>query len=506
MGIKLFHKILLSAIIILTVSCQPPDQQEVAPAPTTYTPDWESLTQYPEAQWLHDAKFGIYTHWGVYSVPAYGNEWYPRWMYARDAEDNHFYRHHLETYGDPAEFGYKDFIPSFFAENFDAREWAELFLLAGARFAGAVAEHHDGFAMWNSNLTEWDALDKGPHLDILLELANAIRLRGMKFVTSFHHAQRWWHYEESYSLDNPDTKDTAFAGINKLYPPAHEPGTNPPAEYYIFWENKVREVIDKYQPDYLWFDFGWHRPEFDPYKRELLSYYYNKSLEWGKEVVVSYKHDHLPKGAGILDLERGKIDTLTKFKWITDTSIDHKSWCYIDDPEYKSVNTLIDNLVDRVSKNGTLLLNVAPKADGSIPQKQRELLLEMGQWLRANGEAIYNTRPWIRYGEGPTRHESGQFSEHGIDNYTAEDIRFTRRGDDLYAILLDWPEDGKVLIRSLGKGQPVNFRGIRDVSMVGNKGWLEWNRKREGLEVYLPEVQPTFHAHVLKIYVRQWKD
>jgi len=191
MVLKFFFRNLWFVVFLVCVSCQPTDQQSETQAPSSYTPDWESLTTYPEAKWFHDAKFGIYTHWGVYSVPAYGNEWYPRWMYARDLEDDHFYRHHLENYGDPSEFGYKNFIPAFSAENFDAREWAELFFLAGATFAGPVAEHHDGFAMWDSDLTSWDAMDMGPKTDILLELANAVRARGMKFVTSFHHAQRW---------------------------------------------------------------------------------------------------------------------------------------------------------------------------------------------------------------------------------------------------------------------------------------------------------------------------
>jgi len=189
-----------------------------------YIPDWESLKQHEDPEWFRDAKFGIYTHWGPYSVPAFGHEWYPRKMYVdKNFRRGNYYQFHLKKYGDPAEFGYKDFVPMFTAENFNAEEWADIFHKAGAKFAGPVAEHHDGFAMWNSDLTEWDAFDKGPKRDIVGELGKVIREKGMKYITSFHHARKWWYYEESYTPNKcHDTEDPEYAGIYKIYPPVHK--------------------------------------------------------------------------------------------------------------------------------------------------------------------------------------------------------------------------------------------------------------------------------------------
>jgi alpha-L-fucosidase len=284
-----------------------------------------------------------------------------------------------------------------------------------------------------------------------------------------------------------------------LYPTPHEKGAPESQEFLEDWLAKIKEVIDKYEPDYLWFDFGWNEPTFENYKKSFLAYYYNRAEDWDKEVVVTYKHDHLPKGTAVLDLERGKIDTLTDYSWITDTSVDYKSWCHISAPEYKSVNTLVDNLVDRVSKNGNLLLNIGPKADGTIPEEQRELLLGMGKWLELNGEAIYETRPWIIYGEGPTTGKGGAFSE-GRDKliYTAEDIRFTRKGNVLYAIALDWPND-QLKIKSLNNKTKISTKGIESISLMGSNGNLHWSREEDGLTVLLPSDKPCQHAYVLKI-------
>lgn len=464
-----------------------------------YHPTWESLKQHVTPDWFQDAKFGIYTHWGVYSVPAYENEWYPRLMYDKSNRRNIF-RHHKTTYGEPWLFGYKDFIPMFQAKKFNADEWADLFLKAGAQFAGPVAEHHDGFAMWDCAFSQWDAKDKGPKRDILGELAQAIRKRGMKFVTSFHHGFNWKYYEPSYELNHKcDTQDLKYAGIDGLYPPPHEKGAPESEEFLEDWLAKIKEVIDKYQPDYLWFDFGWKEPTFEKYKKSFLAYYYNKAEEWGRKVVVSYKGDHLPIGTAVLDLERGKIDTLTDFTWITDTSVDYKSWCYISTPEYKTVNILVDNLIDRVSKNGNLLLNIGPKADGTIPEAQKELLLGIGKWLEVNGEAIYGTRPWILFGEGPTRGKGGSFSESNQQvQYTAEDIRFTRKGNVLYAIVLDWPQD-KLVIKSLKSTTQISSKGIASVSLLGSRATLEWSRDKNGLAIVPPTEKPCQYAYVFKI-------
>jgi alpha-L-fucosidase len=234
-----------------------------------YQPTWNSLRTHQTPQWFQNAKFGIYTHWGVYSVPATGpnGTWYPYNMYREGTEQ---FEYHAKTYGHPSEFGYKDFIPMFTAEHFDADEWAELFKKAGARFAGPVAEHHDGFAMWDSAYTEWNASKMGPKRDVTGELANAIRKQGMRFMVAMHHAENWWffpHWKKQY-----DTSDPRYAG---LYGPTHDTDlvpnedvewdddwdqqSRPSKEFLDMWKNKLVEVVEKYEPEYIWFDFGLQR-------------------------------------------------------------------------------------------------------------------------------------------------------------------------------------------------------------------------------------------------------
>jgi alpha-L-fucosidase len=489
------------------VSCnQGTEAESQIPEREPYEPTWESLQTYKCPEWFKDAKFGIYTHWGAYSVPAWENEWYPRLMYFEGEErrGSNFFNYHKENWGEVSEFGYKDFIPLFTAEKFDADEWADLFKKSGAQFAGPVAQHHDGFAMWDSDLTEWDAKDMGPKRDILGELAEAVRKRDMRLVTSFHHAFHWKYYEPSYAIEGSDTKDPAYAGISKIYPPVHEPGAPESKEFLDNWFSRIVEVIDKYQPDYLWYDFGWQQPGFEPYQKEFLAYYYNEAMKLGKEVVVTYKGKHLPEGVAILDLERGQLDSLSSREWITDTSVGLKSWSYIDAPDYKTINTLVDNLIDRVSKNGNLLLNIGPHPDGSIPEAQKELLLGIGAWLDVNGEAIYGTRPWIKFGEGSTEMAFGNMTERKNKGfaYSAEDIRFTTRENFLYAIALDWPDDGEIHVRSLEEGLKISTKGIKSVSLVGSGATLDWSRDAEGLHVSLPEEKPCDQAYTLKIELK----
>ena len=451
-----------------------------------YEPEWESLIQHPTPEWFKDAKFSIYFHWGVYSVPAFGNEWYPRNMYKKGSD---IFEHHLKTWGPQDKFGYKNFIPLFTADKFNADEWVDLFVNSGAKFVGPVAEHHDGFAMWNSKLTDWDAYDKGPKRDILGEISTTARKRGLKFMTSFHHAFDWKYYEYAYQYD---AKDPRYAGLYNL---PHAPGTPESEDFLEDWLGKLIEVIDNYQPDYIWFDFGWREPTFEPYKREFLAYYYNKAEEWGKNVVVSYKDDHLPVGAGILDLERGRLDSLRQIYWITDTSIDKKSWCYITNPDYKSVNTMVDNQVDRVSKNGNTLMNISPRADGTIPDGQKERLLGIGKWLKVNGEAIYGSRHWYKYGEGPTEFKGGGFIDGKALVYTNKDIRFTTNGNNIYAIVLDWPEE-TLVVESF---KEFDSAKIKAVSLVGVEGNLKWEMTANGLEIQIPKKKPCDNAYSFKV-------
>jgi len=452
-----------------------------------YEPAWKSLIKHPVPEWFKDAKFGIYTHWGIYSVPAFDTEWYPRNMYIKG---HRVFIHHRETYGPQEEFGYKDFIPQFTAEKFNADEWVDLFIRAGARFVGPVAEHHDGFAMWDSHLSDWTAAKMGPKRDVVGEMEKAVRKRGLKFVTSFHHAFNWKYYEPAFQYD---ARDPRYAG---LYGDPHFPGTPESEEFLEDWLARLKEVIDRYMPDYMWFDFCWGQPTFESYKRKYLAYYYNKATESDRDVVVTYKGRDLPLGAGVLDLERGRLDSLRKDIWINDTSIDTKSWCYILDPGLKSVNTLIDGLIDGVSKNGNTLLNVAPRPDGTIPDEQREILLGIGKWLEVNGEAFYGTRPWRTYGEGPTKMaKAGGFSEEKEMVYTRQDIRFTTKGNVLYAIALDWPEE-QLTVTSLKR---LDASKIQSITLLGAKGNLEWTQTADGLKIKTPKIKPCDHAYAFKI-------
>jgi len=412
-----------------------------------YEPTWESLREYKEIpKWLRDGKFGIYTHWGPYAVHAHGENttWYSHSMYA-DARSP-ARRHFEKTFGKlTPEFGYKDLIPKFTAEKFDADEWAELFKKAGARFAGPVAEHHDGFAMWDTKYSDWNAAKMGPKRDVVGELEKAIKKRDMKFVTAFHHAANWFFFPVWNS--RYDTGDPKNSG---LYGQPHKPGALRNQAFLDEWYGKIIEVIDNYSPDFIWFDFALDSiPE--GYVKDFLAYYYNHATEKNKEVVVTYKGNDLVPATGVRDLELGQEPGLTYHEWITDSTVDDRgAWGYAEDLIFKPPDRVIDNLVDRVSKNGYLLLNVGPKADGTIPDEARELLLTVGAWLQVNGESIYGTTPWFIAGEGPTN--LGEIERQGFNEsdiiYTSKDVRFTTKDDTLYATFLDWPGE-KALIKTL---------------------------------------------------------
>jgi len=449
-----------------------------------YKPTWESLRQYKEIpEWLRDGKFGIYTHWGPYSVHAYGSNttWYSFGLYL---DPNGEARTHFEkTFGKlTPDFGYKDLIPKFTAEKFDADEWAELFEKAGAKFAGPVAEHHDGFAMWPTKYSEWNAANMGPKRDVVGEFAAAVRKRDMKFVTAFHHAANWFFFP--VTDDRYDTGDPKNSG---LYGQRHEPGAMRNQEFIDEWYGKIIEVIDNYSPDFIWFDFALDSiPE--GYVKDFLAYYYNHATEKGKEVVVTYKGNDIVPATGVRDLELGQEPGLTYHEWITDSTVDDRgAWGYANDLVFKPPNRVIDNLVDRVSKNGYLLLNVGPKPDGTIPEEARKLLLEMGAWLDVNGEAIYGTSPWIIAGEGPTN--LGEATEIGFNEadtvYTSEDIRFTVKGDTIYATFLDWPGERAVIktLRALGlEADKLDTGGSDAPSVEGKTLEVRWERERMKLE------------------------
>ena len=466
-----------------------------------YEPTWNSLSNRKTPQWLREGKFGIYTHWGVYSVPAQGpnGTWYSYSIYNSPNGPERKYQE--KTYGPLEKFGYKDFIPMFTGEKFNAEEWADLFQKSGARFAGPVAVHHDGFCMWDTKYSEWNSLKMGPKRDVVGELAKAIKKRDMKFVTAFNHAENWFFFPTTNK--NLDCGDPRYSG---LYGPIHAPNEPLSKAFLDDWKNKIFEVVDKYDPDFIWFDFGLSMIN-DRYKQEMLAYFYNNAEKNQKEVVVTYKYHQLPPGAGLLDWEQGQESELTYYDWITDSTVDSgKGWGYVKGLGFKTLNNLIDNLVDRVSKNGYLLLNVGPKPDGTIPDEAKTLLLGMGAWLKINGEAIYGTVPWIVAGEGPTKlGKSGEFNEKNDLHYTSQDIRFTVKDNNIYAIVLDWPTES-VLIKTLGLigyNQALYPAEIASVTMLGDDKELKWELKKEGLKIEPPKTKPCDNAYVFKIVRRQ---
>ena len=453
---------------------------------------WESLETYTVPEWYQDAKFGIFIHWGVYSIPAFDNEWYPRNMYLKD---NPVFKHHVETYGPQSQFGYKDFIPRFNAEKFDAHHWAELFRKAGAKYVVPVAEHHDGFPMYDCSFTEWSAAKMGPKRDVVGELAVAVRKQGLHFGASSHRAEHWWFLNGGMTFDS-DVKDPRYAGF---YGPAQPDKTQPDKAYLDDWLARTAEIVEKYQPEVVWFDWWIEQPVFQPYLQRFAAYYYNRGAQWKRGVAINYKLKTFPERAAVLDVERGQLDTLRPLFWQTDTSVSEKSWGYIASDKFRTPDSLVDELVDIVSKNGCLLLNVGPKADGTIPAEAEKVLLEIGRWLTTNGEAIYSTRPWKVYGEGPTQVVGGSFKDTGSKPFTGEDIRFTAKGDTLYAIALAWPESDKLNIKSLAAGSALTQREIKTVELLGSKAKLKWTRSADGLSIELPAQKPCEHAFAFKI-------
>lgn len=504
------------SLVILIVSCGSKTDKKVADASLKdsvklYEPNWESIKKhYKDPEWFNDQKFGIFIHWGAYSVPAHGSEWYPRRMYMDTATftaqlkhqqdgPNETFLYHKKKYGDQKEFGYKDFIPMFKAEKFDPKEWISLFKKAGARYVVPVADHHDGFAMFASKTTRWNSADMGPKRDILGELFKEGREQGLIMGASSHYAFNWSFYNKK---DHFDTVDPDYAD---LYSPKGKDLKEPVSEEFkqLWWDRTV-DLIDNYRPEILWFDFYLDIPDYEEYRPKLAAYYYNKGIEWGKEVVINDKnlfHEAFPEGTVIYDLERGKLPGIRKLPWQTDTSIGKNSWGYVTNEVAKTPNSLVDDLVDIVSKNGNLLLNVGPRPDGTIPEDQQETLLKIGRWLDVNGEAIYDSEYWKTFGEGPTEEEGGYMSEHAKKkDFTAEDIRFTQKGNMLYAIMLDWPSGSKINIKSLAEGSEYSEGlDIKSVRLLGSDAKVKFDQTESGLIVTELGAKIGDFAHVLEI-------
>lgn len=460
-----------------------------------FYPDWSSLFQSEIPTWFEQGKFGIFLHWGLYSVAAHANEWYSRNMYIKEKEE---WEYHRKTFGPQDQFGYKDFIPLFQAENFDPAKWAEIFLDAGAKYVFPVAEHHDGFQMYQSRLSRYNAFDMGPKRDIIGELKQELEKRKLTFCTSSHRAEHWFFMSHGREFES-DIKEPMQRG-DFYWPSMPEPDPEdlrsepyPSAEYLEDWLLRTCEIIDRYQPALLYFDWWIQHEAFKENLKKLAAYYYNRGQEWGKKVSICYKHDAMMFGSGIVEVERGQFQEAKPYKWQTDTAIAKNSWCYTDTLEYKNSRQIIQSLISVVSKNGNMLLNIGPKADGTIPKKDQEILREIGQWMRINGEGIYGSRPWRKCKEGPTKEPEGQFTDNLEIPYTSEDMYFTVKGDSIYVFVMKYPEDGRILVRSLAESKDQNipeFHGlIQEVSLLGCKKRLDVQTDTEGMHVVLPKEQ-----------------
>ena len=456
-----------------------------------FEPTVESLKAYRCPDWFRDAKFGIYLHWGVYSVAERG-EWYARRLYMEGTPE---YEHHLQTYGHPSQFGYKDFVPMWKAERFDPDRLVGLFKRAGARYFTPCAVHHDNFDLWNSRHHPWNSVRMGPKKDITGMWREAALEHGLRFGVTTHLARSysWFNVNKGADQSGP-FQGTPYDGNDPRYRDFyHEPHSdtdlrhplNPPEHWRREWARRIVDLIDHYQPDHLYFD-GTLPFQGDDRGRtgmEVLAHYYNQSMRWhggSQECVMCLKnvpdHGFYFEGIATLDIERRRASEILSEPWQTDTSIG--PWGYSVWRPYRPVGEIIHELVDIVSKNGNMLLNVPPKADGTLDEETERILLEIGRWMDVNGEAIYGTRPW------PIS--------------ALDDLRFTRKEDVLYVIALAWPGPGQPLtIPAAALGERAGT--ATGVTLLGHTGVLSWTQQEDGLVVTMPEGVPCEHACALKV-------
>lgn len=445
-----------------------------------FEPTWESIEAgYEVPEWFRDGKLGIMLHWGLYSVAAYHNEWYQKYIYGNAGIRDW----HIRNFGPLDEFGYIKLADQF-ATKFDPNAWAELFKKAGATYVIPIAEHHDWFSLWDSQVSPWNAKAMGPKRDLIGELATAVRAQGMKFGVSNHSIEHYTFINQRPPAGMPsDLDDPQYADF---YWVNHTPENL--QRFLELWILKNYELIDKYRVDMLWFDNGINARAYDPLKLKVAAYYYNRARQWGKEVSISTKDSAYLAGS-IMDYERqGRAPTeLTDYVWQPDdpigptfgyTTIDRgKSTDRTTDMAAARPGSIIQRLVQNVSRNGNYLLNISPRGDGTIPENQQQVLLEVGKWLGVNGEAIYGTRPWT-------------ISEEGR-------VHFTTKGDTLYAIALAWPGDA-MTIAALARGKAPSGT-IRKVELLGNTATLDFTQDAEGLKIKMPAEEPGDYAVALKI-------
>lgn len=475
--------------------------------------DWSGLRR-SAPDWLRDAKFGLFFHWGPYTVPACGNEWYSRNMYAKGLPQN---LHHVERYGPLSAFGYKDFYKDFKGERFDPASWAALAEAAGARYAGPVTEHADNFSLWASRVNPANAVGYGPRRDVVGELAAAFRARGLRFLATFHHQWLWgWFMSSDPDADVYDPANEVFYGpALPLETCRYMPWRLPDEAFNERWMRKVLEVTDAYDPDLVYFDSRAHIIG-ERTRRDLLERYYNGPGSRGDRVIC-YKQSDFPEGTGVRDLERGRFLEIQEDAWQTDDRLEALvTWCHVEGARYRPAAAVIHQLCDIVSKNGNLLLNVGPRADGTFEAEAVSALHEIGAWLSHCGEAVYGTRPFTVHGEGglAARDEEfgtadieeqtrkGAFRESARDGLPTGAVRFTAKGNALYAIVMGRPEKPELRLSALAEGNGLGSGVVVRVDMIGGAVELPWKRDTEALTVSWKGSMPFPQANVIRVTYR----
>ncbi len=511
-------------------------------APGPFKPTWPSLEQYTVPDWFRDAKFGIWAHWGPQCQPEHG-DWYARKMYI---EGDDTYKYHVQKYGHPSKFGFKDVINEWKAENWQPDELLNLYKRAGAKYFFALANHHDNFDLFPNVYQSWNSTRFGPQKNLIGGWAKAARAHGMRFGVSVHASHAWTFYESAQRADKKgpyagvpydgnitkaDGKGTWWNGNDPqaLYAQRHGLSTEENTSYAIikYWEwekgvnvpdnaycekfyNRTIKLIDEYKPDLIYFDDTalplW--PISDAGLR-IAAHFYNRSLSLhGKQEAVIFGKvlNEQQRKCMVWDIERGQSSTIEPQPWQTDTCLG--DWHYdrriYDNNKYKTAKTVIHTLADVVSKNGNLLLNVPVRGDGTIDDKERKVVEEIAAWIKLNGEAIFDTRPWKIFGEGPASEVVIPLNAQGFNEgkgkpFTGQDIRFTSKGEAVYAIALGAPENGKVLIRSMSD-KSIHYTGkIARILLAGTGQELNFERSANGLAITLPESQNNVFAYALKI-------
>jgi len=469
-----------------------------------FKPTEESLKNYRYPEWFQDAKFGIWAHWGPQAVPRQG-DWYAKKMYE---ENSDVYKYHLAHYGHPSKFGYKDIIPLWKAQNWDPEKLMKLYKRAGAKYFVSMASHHDNFFLWNSKINRWNAVQMGPKKDVVGLWQEAAKKQGLKFGLSEHLAASYTWFQTAHLADTSglykgvpyDGNDPANQDLyhSKADPNDRQWLTKNP-EYYKKYFNNVKELVDTYHPDLLYSD---SQLPFGEIGRSMLANFYNGNKAFHKgEMTAVYTCKQPSQGMWAQDLERGVQDSISPYPWQTDTSIG--DWYYRTGQRYKSATDIIQMLTDIVSKNGNLLINIVQTPEGDLEPDMLATLDKIGTWIDVNGEGIYGSRPWKIYGEGPSTIKANQKKGHfgGLSDeskFTATDIRFTTKGKQLYAFLLDVPSKS-IKITSLGKAAKITNQKIKSVSILGLKQVVKWKQENDALVIVMPEKLPDWKVLGIKV-------